>query len=131
MCNQSREFGQAFHQHGELVTAHPGHCVGRPHAAEQPLGGLDEQRIPGGMTQAVVDQFEVVQIHRQHCHRLVVVSCTCTACISRSLNRSRFARPVSVSRNAWSATNLSSRWFWRTTTNCLAITAVISTADEQ
>ena len=31
-----------------------------------------EQCIPGGMSEAVVDEFEVVEIQRQHRHRLVV-----------------------------------------------------------
>jgi hypothetical protein len=73
MGDQPRQFRQALHQHGEFVTTDTGHGVRGPYAAEKPFGGLNEQGIACGMTQAVVDQLEVVEIHRQHRHGLVVI----------------------------------------------------------
>ena len=100
MRDQPRVVGQALHQDGELVTAHPRDRVARPHAAENPFRGQNQQRVSGRMTEAVVDQLEIVEIQRQHRHRLVVALCNCIACVRRSLNSTRFARPVSGSRNA-------------------------------
>ena len=56
-------------QHGELVAAEPGHGVAGPHAGVQALGHLDEQPVPGGVAEAVVDLLEAVQVEEQHRHR--------------------------------------------------------------
>ena len=55
-----------FDEHGEFVTADPGDGVTGSHAAHQSLSGLHQQRVADGMAQVVVDELEVVEVHRQH-----------------------------------------------------------------
>jgi hypothetical protein len=43
--------------------------VAGPHAPEKPFGDSNQQRVAGRMTEAVVDEFELVQVQRQHRHR--------------------------------------------------------------
>src|SRR5260221_339990 len=43
----------------------------RPSCTAQPLSHRDQQDVAGGMTQAVVDDLEVVEVHEQYGDRLV------------------------------------------------------------
>ena len=58
-------FPGIFDQHCKLVTTDPGDGVAGSHAAHQPLGGLHQQGVTGRMAQVVVDELEVVEVHRQ------------------------------------------------------------------
>ena len=55
-------------QDRELVAAKPGRSVGRPDAGRDPLGHLEEHAVAGGVTKAVVDGLEVVEVDEQHRH---------------------------------------------------------------
>ncbi len=61
-----------FDQHSEFVATEPGNRVAGSHTTHQPLGGLHQQGVTGGMTQVVVDEFEVVEVHRQDGDRTLV-----------------------------------------------------------
>ncbi len=54
--------GGPSEQDRELVAAEPGHHVARPCAAAQAIGHLHQEPIAGGVTEAVVDDFEAVEI---------------------------------------------------------------------
>jgi hypothetical protein len=51
---------------GELVAAQAGDGVDRPQALPDPLGHLDQQLVPGGVAEAVVDGLEAVEVQEQH-----------------------------------------------------------------
>jgi hypothetical protein len=51
---------------GELVAAQARHEVVGPQRPRQPPGGLHQQRVTGGVPQAVVDQLEAVEVEEQH-----------------------------------------------------------------
>ena len=53
-------------QHDELVAAHPGHDVALVDGAAQALGDLDQQPVAGLVTEAVVDDLEVVEVEEEH-----------------------------------------------------------------
>ena len=53
-------------QHGELVTAEPGHGVAGADAVPDPVGDVAQKTVAGGVPEAVVDQFEVVEVEQQH-----------------------------------------------------------------
>ena len=57
---------QLVHQHGELVAAEPGGGVARAQAAREPVAHDHEQRVAGGVAEAVVDGLEVVEVDEQH-----------------------------------------------------------------
>ena len=57
--------GQA-HEHGELVAAQPRHRVAVAHHGAQPAGDSAEQRVPEGMAERVIGQFEMVKINKHH-----------------------------------------------------------------
>jgi hypothetical protein len=52
-------------EHSELVAAEPSGHVGRPQHRMQPVTHGDEERVAGGMTKAVVDELEVVEVDEQ------------------------------------------------------------------
>ena len=51
----------------KLVAANPGHEIIGLHQSGQGLGGVDEHRVPGLMTERVVDLFETIQIDMENC----------------------------------------------------------------
>jgi hypothetical protein len=55
-----------LNQHGELVAAEAGHGVAGPDAGGQAVGDLDQEPVPGGVAEAVVDLLEAVQVQEQH-----------------------------------------------------------------
>jgi len=55
---------------GEGVAAEPGHRVARPDGRPQASRHLHEQPVAGGVTQAVVDDLEAVEVQEEHRHRL-------------------------------------------------------------
>ncbi len=61
-----------FDQHCEFVTTDPGNGVTGSHATHQPLGGLHQEGIAGRMAQVVVDELEVVEVHRQDGDRTLI-----------------------------------------------------------
>ena len=57
-------------QHGELVSADPGHDIFAAHGAvPQPPGRLDKERIPREMASPVVDRLEAVQVEKKQGER--------------------------------------------------------------
>ena len=56
----------ALDQDGELVTTEARHGVRRAEGAGQTIGHLDEQRVAGGVTEAVVDRLEAVEVEQHH-----------------------------------------------------------------
>ena len=54
---------------GELVAADAGDDVTGAHAAAQPLGEHEQELVAGGVTAAVVDVLEVVEVDEQQAHR--------------------------------------------------------------
>ncbi len=70
--DQMRVLPGVLDEHRELITAESRDGVTATHAAEQSLRGLHQQRVTGGVAQVVVDQFEVVDIHRQDRDRTLV-----------------------------------------------------------
>ena len=64
------------------------------HRAAQALGDLDQQAVARLVTEAVVDELEVVQIQEEHGH-------PCSARMadrSSEMNAARSGRPVSASK---------------------------------
>ena len=55
-------------QHGELISAEPRDGVLAPDAAQQTLGGGEQQRVAGSVAEFVVDGLEVVHVEEQHRH---------------------------------------------------------------
>ncbi len=49
-------------QDGELVTADPGHGVGRPEAVGEALGHPPQELVARGVAEGVVDRLEVVEV---------------------------------------------------------------------
>src|SRR6185437_14496129 len=48
-----------------LITAEARQGILRPHTLPQPLRHLDEELVPGGMPQAIVDHLETVEIEEE------------------------------------------------------------------
>ena len=65
-------FSGVFDEHRKFVAAEPGDGVTATYAVQQSVCGLDQQRVAGGMAQVVVDELEIVEVHRQHSHRAMV-----------------------------------------------------------
>ncbi len=64
-------------QEEELVAAHPRHEVGLARRLTQPFGELPEHLVAGLVTERVVHELEVVDIHHEHRDRALVSSGTC------------------------------------------------------
>ena len=61
----------AGQQHGELVTAEPGHQVGGSGGFLEPPRDLHQHPVAGQMAEVVVDLLEPVQVDQQQRHGLV------------------------------------------------------------
>ena len=59
-------FVGVFQQDGELVAAQPGNRVALAHAAAEALGDGSQQLVARGVTEAVVDRLEVVDVDQHH-----------------------------------------------------------------
>ena len=57
-----------FEKDGELVAPEPCNRVRVPHGLPQAAGDTDEELVPGGVSQAVVDGLEVVDVDEQDGH---------------------------------------------------------------
>ena len=55
-----------FQDDGELVATEAGQGVGRPQHPLDAPGQLDEELVPGRVTDAVVDQLEAIQVDVEH-----------------------------------------------------------------
>jgi len=55
---------QLLHENGELVAAEAGRGVSRAQAVRQTLADHHEQRVAGGVAEAVVDRLEVVEVEQ-------------------------------------------------------------------
>ncbi len=53
-------------QDAEFVTAETSDQVGRPYDAAQAIGGDAQQCVARGMSEGVVDVFEVVEVDEEH-----------------------------------------------------------------
>ena len=60
---------QILGQDHELVAAHTGDGVAVAHHLGQPLGDGDQQVIAQGVTKAVVDRLEAIEVYEQHRHQ--------------------------------------------------------------
>jgi len=58
--------GEGLGEDGELITAQPGHGVGRADQGGQPDRDRLQQPVADRVAGAVVDLLEVVQVHQQH-----------------------------------------------------------------
>ena len=58
--------GQGFQHQHKLIAPQARQDIALAHTRLQPLGHLHQQRIAHGVTQAVVDLLEVVQVQQQH-----------------------------------------------------------------
>ena len=56
----------------ELVAAEAGHGVARPDAAQQPFADGDEERVADGVTEALVDHLEPVEVEQDQGHRVLI-----------------------------------------------------------
>ena len=56
-------------EHGELVAAEAGDGVARAQGLLDPGGDGREQLVAGGMTEAVVDELELVEVEEEHRNR--------------------------------------------------------------
>ena len=56
----------AFEQNGELVASEPCDGVGIPHRLPETAGDTDQQLVTRGMTEAVVDGLEVVDVDEEN-----------------------------------------------------------------
>jgi hypothetical protein len=67
-CNihSGMRLAQIFKQHGELIAAKTRQGVARSHALLQTTGDGDQQLIADEMPQAVIDQFEPVEIEDEN-----------------------------------------------------------------
>ena len=93
--------GDILEQDREFVAAETGDAVAGPDGAAQALADDLEQRVAGGVPEAVVDGLELVEVEEEAPRdrapdRLLRAS----DCASRSANKARLARPVSGSWNA-------------------------------
>jgi hypothetical protein len=55
-------------------SAEAGDGVVGPYAGQESLPDLDEEAVPGGVAEAVVDLLEAVEVQEQHRHRGAVAS---------------------------------------------------------
>ena len=58
--------GAVLQAHGELVAAEAGDHVAGAHAGAQALRDRDQQLVPDGVAERVVDRLEVVDVDEQH-----------------------------------------------------------------
>ena len=58
--------GGVLEQDRELVAAEPGGGVADTDARRQSLGDLEQHAVAGGVTEAVVDRLEVVEVEEDH-----------------------------------------------------------------
>src|SRR4030088_1432142 len=62
-----------FGEHdGKMIRAYSRHQVGIPYVSRQPLGHLPQQRVAGGLAEAVVDVLEPFQIDQEQCKLMTV-----------------------------------------------------------
>ena len=100
----------------------PAMSPGRRHASD-PLGDRSDQRVPGGVPQAVVDRLEVVEVDQDD--RVVSGrspgdpggASASSRSATRAANRSRLASPVSGSWVAWRSRSASSSFSRVTSTS--------------
>ena len=59
-----------FQQKRELVAAEAGDGVRGAQALLHALGHLRQEPVAGGVSEAVIDALEVVEIHEQYSHRV-------------------------------------------------------------
>ena len=64
--------GAALEEQGEFIAADSGGGVAGTNALGDALPCLDEEIVGGGVAQAVVDEFEVIEVDGDHGHRTVV-----------------------------------------------------------
>ena len=58
------------HQHGELLAAQPGEKVAGAQVRPNYVSEVDKRPIARVLPEAVVEAFEVVEVHHQHRGRL-------------------------------------------------------------
>ena len=61
-----------FPQHQyEFIAAMSGYGIAFPYAGAQPFRHVEEHPVSCGMTETVIDQFEVVEVEEQQCHTII------------------------------------------------------------
>ena len=94
----------AVEQDGELVAAEAGDGVGRPHGRLEPGGDLLQHEVAGGVTEAVVDRLEVVEVDEDDARPTGRRAPCASARAGRGRRRARGWRgSVTGSWNAWCA----------------------------
>ena len=66
---------QVFADHHKLVPAEAGHRVQGAQRIHQAPADPDEQLVPRGVPQGIVDQLEAVDVQEQHRHQGLVALC--------------------------------------------------------
>ena len=66
--------GFSLDHHGELVTTHTGHGVADSDTVDEPVRRRFEQHVARRMPHAVVDEFEIVEVQRQHRDRAPIAA---------------------------------------------------------
>ena len=61
-------------QDDELVPAHPGNGVARPHGLLEPVGDLAQHMVAGVVAVPVVDRLEAVEVDVDHRHAALVAA---------------------------------------------------------
>ncbi len=87
-------------QDRELVAAEPGGGVARAELVLEPLRRRDQQLVARGVTEAVVDRLEAVEVEHDDRDRVSSRAWRAIAWSIRSANSDRFASCVSESWNA-------------------------------
>ncbi len=72
MGDQVCDVGTPFDDDRELVAAESGHRVTGTNGVQQAVGRTDQQFVPNRMTEAVVDQLEVIEVDRDNANRAAV-----------------------------------------------------------
>ena len=57
--------GRTITQHEELVAPEPGNGVMRPHRTAKAIRHLDQDLVADGVSEAVIDELEAVEIHHE------------------------------------------------------------------
>lgn len=104
--------GRGVEEDGELVPSEAGDRIARAGHGGEPLADLAQQLVARGVTKAVVDGLEVVEVMTSSATSSAdSVDARSRARWTRSRSTARLASPVRVSRDAWRrSSSCSSLW---------------------
>ena len=78
-------------QDGEFVAAEPRKCINGSQTFGKPARDLDEKLVAREVSEGVVDDLEMVEIHEQHRERIVSIATGAFTSMAQALDK---ARPI-------------------------------------